>query len=67
MEDSVKGAMENVASGVREVTPKEGSLVYMIARLPVDLVKNMIEDVFSPKQQHAKPGVGQGSAKQQKE
>lgn len=65
MKELGKDAIGNIASGVHEVMPREDSLLYLLARFPVEVVKDMMEDVFSTTR-HANLGVKQEEKGDQK-
>lgn len=50
--DPVKDTVENVASGAHTAGSREDSLLYIAARFPVEVVKDMMEDMFPVVQQH---------------
>lgn len=47
----MKDATESDISGALTVVSKEDSLLYIVARFPVEVVKDMVEDVFPTTQQ----------------
>lgn len=48
----MKGATESDVSGALAAASKEDSLLYIVARFPVEVVKDMMEDVLPTTQQH---------------
>lgn len=62
--DPVEGVTERAASKAHTVISKDDSPLYIVARFPIEVVKEMMEDMFPIAEQH---GQKQESARQQTE
>lgn len=61
VKESAKGVLGSLPSGFREALSNKDSRLYVAAKLPVDLVRDMVEDIFSTVHEHDQPKAKQVS------